>query len=105
VHFEVTGALDAVGRVLDFSVMKSRLCQWIETHWDHRFLLWDRDPVADALREIDHTVVLVPFNPTAENMAEYLLYEMGPELLRGTQTRLVSCVVEETRKCSAGATL
>jgi 6-pyruvoyltetrahydropterin/6-carboxytetrahydropterin synthase len=105
VHFEVSGALDSVGRVMDFSVIKSRLCDWLESHWDHRFLLWNKDPAADALLRIDGTVVLLPFNPTAENMATYLLHDIGPKALQGTGITLVACTVEETAKCSAGATV
>ena len=39
IHFTCTAdELDALGRVLDFQVVKERLCQWLEDHWDHRFL-------------------------------------------------------------------
>ena len=31
--------LDTIGRVLDFSVIKSRLCEWLEKWWDHKMLL------------------------------------------------------------------
>jgi len=47
--------------------------------------------------------VWVPFNPTAENMAAYLLNTIGPEELTGTNVTLLDVVVEETRKCSARA--
>jgi len=100
VHFELVGALDAVGRVLDFSVIKTRLCDWLEENWDHRFLVWNQDPLAPALFDLDHTVVRVPFNPTAENLATFLVQDVGPMVLRSTGTTLRSCVVEETAKCS-----
>ena len=106
VHFKVAaGALDQVGRILDFSVIKSHLCQWLEENWDHHMLIWDFDPWAKQLADIDPTVVLVPFNPTAENMADYLLRVIGPWKLEGTGTQLIQVVVEETRKCSASSTL
>lgn len=104
VHFRVSGARDAVGRVLDFSVIKSQLCDWLETHWDHRFLVWDEHPMAAALQALDvHGVLLVPFNPTAENMARYLLEEIGPLQLAGWPVRLDQVIVEETAKCRAEA--
>lgn len=108
VHFTVgpvAGAgLDELGRVLDFSVINTRLCQWLEVHWDHKFLISSDDPWAAQLKEMDpQGVVLLPFNPTAENMAEYLLYNLGPYQLSGTNCRLNHVVVEETRKCSAAA--
>lgn len=93
--------LDSVGRVLDFSVIKTLLCQWLEDNWDHHFLIWENDPWAVRLGDIDPTIVKVPFNPTAENMALYLLEVIGPEQLEGTGTVLSAVTVEETRKCSA----
>jgi 6-pyruvoyltetrahydropterin/6-carboxytetrahydropterin synthase len=105
VHFDVTGEededLDAVGRVIDFAVINTALCQWLETHWDHHLLINLDDPWLAPLRAIDSTVVAVPFNPTAENMAAYLVEVIGPARLEGTGVRLVRCCIEETRKCSA----
>lgn len=94
-------ALDVVGRVIDFSVMKAKLCMWLEDEWDHRMLLWDQDPLWAYVRDIDPTAVRVPFNPTAENMARFLVEELGPLQLQGTEVVLVGVTVQETRKCSA----
>ena len=108
IHFTVEAAeeLDTVGRVLDFSVIKTRLCMWVEEHWDHRFLLWERDPMLPALLVVDwHGVVAVPFNPTAERMAEHLVKVVGPAVLAGTDCRLISVRIEETARCSAEYTL
>lgn len=106
IHFIVGAArLDRVGRVLDFSVIKTRLCEWLEENWDHRFLVWINDPLADALQALDPTVRLVTFNPTAENMARHLLHIVGPAQLEGTGCELQRVVVDETRKCSAAAEL
>lgn len=105
-HFTVrpVGGLDAVGRVLDFSMIKARLCQWLEDHWDHRFLVWEQDPWAIDLKLLDPMgVVLVPFNPTAERMAQWLLQIVGPTQLADTGCELVTVTVEETRKCAATA--
>ena len=101
VHFHCQAAeLDAVGRVIDFSVIKSTLCQWLEDEWDHKTLIWENDPWLEQLRKIDPTIVSVTFNPTAENMAKYLVRRVGPSLLPDG-IKLNRCVVEETRKCSA----
>ncbi len=92
--------LDSVGRVLDFSAIKEYLCMWVENNWDHKFLVFQDDPMYDALYSLDPDgVVAVPFNPTAENMAEYLVEEIGPAVLP-QGVKLLSCVIEETRKCS-----
>jgi len=93
--------LDAIGRIVDFSVIKSRLCQWLEDNWDHRLLLWESDPWLEGLRAIDKGVVAVPFNPTAEKMAEYLVEVVAPRELEGLGVAVTSCRVEETRKCAA----
>lgn len=97
-------ATDAVGRVIDFGVLKATLCEWLEKAWDHRLLIWEKDPIAFDLLNIDQTIVIVPFNPTAENMADFLLRHVGPMLLPET-VRLVRVDVEETRKCQASASL
>lgn len=102
VHFACEAEeLDNIGRVIDFSDMKSRLCMWLEDNWDHKTLIWGNDPWAKVLPEIDPTIVIVPFNPTAENIAQHLVEVIGPQQLAGTGIKLVHCDVEETRKCSA----
>ncbi|KGN67185.1 6-carboxytetrahydropterin synthase [Porphyromonas sp. COT-239 OH1446] len=107
IHFTCTAEqLDALGRVIDFGVIKERLCLWLEEHWDHRMMLWSEDPLLSELRRIAaEDLIVVPFNPTAEQMAAYLLHEVGPRQLVGTGVRLVSVSVEETRKCSAACAL
>lgn len=106
--------LDAVGRVIDFGEVKAKLCEWVETNWDHKFLAWIEDPVIFKMSTIytkeekgfndctdaEESFVFVPFNPTAENMAEYLVNVIGPQQLKGTGIKLVSVTIDETRKCS-----
>lgn len=119
IHFHCEAEeLDDVGRVIDFGVIKERLCMWVEKHWDHKFLAWESDPVftlitagADCYnnsgqwdRESEHlegSIVYTPFNPTAENMAKYLVDVIGPRQLKGTGVVLAQVVIEETAKCSA----
>jgi 6-pyruvoyltetrahydropterin/6-carboxytetrahydropterin synthase len=103
VHFVVAAeTLDSIGRVIDFSVIKSKLCMWLEDNFDHKFLLWEKDPLLSLMQNIDYeSIVPVKFNPTAENIAEYLVKEIGPQQLKGTGCQLIECRVEETRKCLA----
>lgn len=106
-------SLDSVGRVIDFSVLKERVGGWIERNWDHGFILNFDDAKMQALlcmRPIDDKGTLqklhvIPYNPTAENMAKYLLKEVGPNVLEGTDVELISVVVHETENCQAEATL
>jgi 6-pyruvoyltetrahydropterin/6-carboxytetrahydropterin synthase len=103
-HFQCRGELDNLGRVIDFSVIKQRLCEWVEATWDHKFLIWDQDPFLPALKSLDPASLCpVPFNPTAERLAEHLLTIVGPRELAGTGVELVRVTLEETRKCLATA--
>jgi 6-pyruvoyltetrahydropterin/6-carboxytetrahydropterin synthase len=121
VHFTCNAEkLDALGRVIDFSVIKSKLCMWLEDNWDHRFLAWNEDQVmlelmrgaatrkdleVNVFATMTDSIVWTPFNPTAENIAEHLLRIVGPQQLEGTNVTLISVQVDETRKCSAMANL
>lgn len=40
-----TPELDAIGRVVDFGVLKSIIGKWIDDHWDHNILLNSEDPL------------------------------------------------------------
>lgn len=103
IHFVCTAeALDALGRVIDFAEVKERLCMWLEREWDHRLMLWSEDPLLPELRRLaEEDICVVPFNPTAEQIAQHLVEEVGPRQLAGTGITLTACRVEETRKCSA----
>lgn len=115
-------ALDNIGRVIDFGVIKEKLCMWVENNWDHKFLAWEKDPIMQSITCVDfaamdpvlkeaddamlqESIVFVPFNPTAENMAQYLVEVIGPQQLAGTCVELVSVKIEETSKCSASFSL
>lgn len=113
------GKLDNLGRVIDFSVVKSTLCQWLEGNWDHKFLHWEKDPLLTGMEELVRTnrkqcmglvqtedsvdffssLVRLPFNPTAENLAAHMVNVVGPMLLDEHGVELVSCTIEETSKC------
>lgn len=99
---DTNAPLDELGRVVDFSVVKNTLCEWLEENWDHKMLISQEDPCLWNLQQIDpNGVVAVPFNPTAENMAEYLVNVIAPSLLQDRGVVLVRCRIEETRKCAA----
>lgn len=86
---EVTAPLDAVGRVLDFSVIKERLGAWLDERWDHAFICQAGDPLLDTLRALGLRHAEVAFAPTAENLAAEVgrvAIELFPEL-RVTRVR------------------
>ena len=94
--------LDGVGRVIDFSVIKSILCQWLEDNWDHRMLLKTDDPLRYTVFVYHkQPVYTLPVNPTAENLAMYFCEDIAPGLLLGTGVRMIECIVWETSKCYA----
>lgn len=103
VHPEIR--LDEIGRVLDFSVIKAKLCMWLEDNYDHKFLVWEKDPLLQGLQEVSgESLVVVPFNPTAENIGLHIMDVVAPKQLEGTGCQLIRCVVEETRKCQVTVT-
>lgn len=106
--FFVTGdEVDDVGRVLDFSELKSRTKGWLDENWDHSFLVFEKDENAiSALESVQPSRLFkMPYNPTAENMARYLLEEMCPKVLDGTGARATRVRIWETEESYAEATL
>ena len=80
----VTGnEVDHLGRVVDFAVINKLFKGWIDENWDHGMLLWEEDTEAiEALNGLSVSrLFTLPYNPTAENMARYLLFEVSPQLL------------------------
>ena len=75
---------------------------WLEDNYDHKFLLWKQDPWCEYFKKFDPDgLVIVDFNPTAENIAKNLVEVVAPKLLEGSGVILKKCIVDETRKCSA----
>lgn len=99
--------LDDIGRVVDFSVLKQRLGGWVDSYWDHKFIYWEQDKLVQAAVDASGLdgVWVAPFNPTAEEMAAYLLRVVGPAELAGTGVTLVGVRLYETENCVAEVTL
>lgn len=96
--------LDSVGRVIDFSVLKEKIGNWIDSFWDHTMLIYEQDKktlkcILDAPSK-KHPFIC-EFNPTAENMADYLLREVCPKVLKGTGVEVVAIKLYETENCFA----
>ncbi|MFP6674903.1 MAG: 6-carboxytetrahydropterin synthase [Pirellulaceae bacterium] len=106
--FFVTGdEVDEVGRIVDFAELKRVLKGWIDEHWDHAFLLSNRD--ANGIQAIKSVVptkyYLLPYNPTAENMATYLLEQVCPILFDDMNIRATKVIVWETEEAYSEATV
>jgi 6-pyruvoyltetrahydropterin/6-carboxytetrahydropterin synthase len=105
--------LDDLGMVIDFSVVKEKIGGWIDEHWDHGFVANMADesmveiltgfPVIIEGKAQQQKYFLMHGNPTAENMARYLLEYVGPLTLKGTGVDLCRVVLHETENCSAEA--
>jgi 6-pyruvoyltetrahydropterin/6-carboxytetrahydropterin synthase len=82
--------------VADFVDIKNTIGEWIENTLDHRTILEERDPLADVLRKHGEPVLILPLEPTAENLAK-LIYEQAETF------GLPVCAVSfrETETCTA----
>ena len=116
--FHAEHELDSIGRVIDFSVLKEKIGGWIDEYWDHGFIYFKNDGLLVELfthtKEIiegaesisvgklnGHKSFMLPTNPTAENMAEYLLMTVCPLVLRHTGVIIKKVVLWETENCFA----
>jgi 6-pyruvoyltetrahydropterin/6-carboxytetrahydropterin synthase len=100
--------VDVLGRVIDFSVIKEKLGGWIDKFWDHGMLLFENDPIKEAWCEghmADQKCYWLPLNPTAENLAYYLLMNICPRLFDELGIKVIEVVVWETPNCKATAHL
>lgn len=116
--------LDSIGRVLDFSVVKKVMAEWLDENLDHAMILFKDDPLVEwfknkmvkcqVLIEDDDCwqceTVESPFfgqkhyvlslNPTAENLCNVLAHK-AQELLRGYDIAVTKVGCWETPNCYA----
>jgi 6-pyruvoyltetrahydropterin/6-carboxytetrahydropterin synthase len=99
--------VDAVGRIVDFSLIKKRMLGWLDDNWDHGFLIFEEDENAlAAIKMVQPTKYFVmPYNPTAENMARYLLEVVAPNVLGDLGVIARKVIVWETDESCAVASL
>lgn len=112
VHIVATAArLDPIGRIIDFKVLKEKFGNWIDTMWDHGFIWFEKDKDMEEIYGVEGLAknrgwknFKAPFNPTAEEMAKYLLLDIAPKLMVGTGVKIVAIEIEETENCKAKVT-
>lgn len=92
--------LDELGRVIDFSVIKNIFGKWIDDELDHTMILCDQDPNLHFVKQCDgfKQPHVVAFNPTAENLAEYLV-KIGNHLLNIHNVTVTKIKLWETSNC------
>ena len=91
--------LDKDGMVVDFGILKSAIGGWIDEHWDHNTILSKDD--TDTIELVSKCPgikkpYILPYNPTAENLARYLLEEVCPKELAGHDTEVFKILFQET---------
>lgn len=116
--------LDSISRVVDFSVVKKLVGDWVDENWDHNILLNQNDPLILMWEELygvntgdkkqthewrrevfgGRQPFIVPNNqnPTAEVIAK-LLFEKATELmtLAGAELYVYKVRIYETPNCWA----
>jgi 6-pyruvoyltetrahydropterin/6-carboxytetrahydropterin synthase len=64
--------LDRLGMVMDFTLLKRVVGDWIDANLDHKMLLHRDDPTLPFLRQQGEPVFVLDVNPTAENIARLI---------------------------------
>jgi 6-pyruvoyltetrahydropterin/6-carboxytetrahydropterin synthase len=98
-------ALDELGRVVDFGVIKALLGAWVDSHWDHTTILHAEDrALGEAIcAHSGQVIYYLPTNPTAENMAAYLVEVVCPRLFASYPILCEKIRLWETPNCYAEA--
>ena len=99
-------AMDALGRVVDFSVVKRIVGDWILANFDHTAIFdsHDDEPAVEMVKSLNERLgkpsYLLSAPPTAEVIVEELAARVAP-LLAEVQVELLSIRLWETPNCSA----
>ena len=99
-------SLDDIGRVIDFSKLKEVIGGWVDNNWDHTMILNIDDPLVKMFQNDTHGYkppFIMHCNPTAENMALYLL-EVSSTMMSVYNISIIKIVIHETPNCKAEAT-
>lgn len=108
VHVTPIADLDSLGRVIDFSVVKTVIGDWVDENWDHTMIIFKEDlKTIDLLSQAPayKALFILDKNPTAENLAHHLLWNVCPKLLKGKGIIAHKIVFWETENCYVEQTL
>ena len=66
------------GMVIDFADIKKTAQKFVQEELDHAFMVWEKDiELLEFFKKSKgHKPVIVPFTPTAENVAAYIFNEL-----------------------------
>ncbi|MSP33559.1 MAG: 6-carboxytetrahydropterin synthase [Rickettsiales bacterium] len=93
--------LDDLGRVIDFGEIRQILGSWIDDNFDHNTILsqYDKKLGEKIAAETGQEIFYLDENPTAENIAKFLLKEVCPKLFMGKNVKCVAIKLYETPNC------
>ena len=94
------------GMLMDFSDVSAILMTYVHDVVDHAFVVYEGDAEARKACEVmgdDHRTVVVPFIPTAENLARWAFEQVEPHIVSvyGNRLKLIAMHVRETPKSIA----
>lgn len=96
-------AKDDLGRIVDFGLVKKLLGKWIDDNLDHNVILFEKDKELgeNISRITNQNIYYLPYNPTAENIAKYIIDEICPNILSDYKDQIYKIKLYETPNCSA----
>lgn len=97
----VANHLDNLGRVIDFGEIRSILGVWIDDNFDHNTILSikDKNLGEEIAKTTGQKIFYLDENPTAENIAKFLLNEICPKLFKDKSVKCVAIKLYETPNC------
>lgn len=96
--------------ILDFGWLKEEMMWAINDPCDHGIILWEQDPLVEVFRraaerdkQLFFKMLVVPFIPTAEQLAKYWFEKLKDKVVSRSQgyATLGAIKVWETPNCSA----
>lgn len=71
--FEFTSLNDGIGMLFDDL---NAVCEPVIEAFDHHFMVWNEDPLADVLEAMGEPFIRLPFETSTENLAQYFFREI-----------------------------
>lgn len=87
------------GMLMDFTVLKEIVNTYIISVFDHSLAIPEGAPLADELAKAYDNVILLPFQPTCENLVTYFATLLKDKLPQGIE--LFSLKLHETQSSYA----
>lgn len=93
--------LNSLGMIIDFTKIKQKLKKWIDNNWDHNTILNTQDQTLGMhiSKITGQKIFYLQNNPTAENMASYLLVRICPTIFNEENAQCIRINLYETPNC------